>query len=66
MMIGHYSPYCICTSCGNHAFWSSLSAMSDMQIVERAKGRNMNEKQEKMIADIEMRLWNSMTKGVTK
>jgi hypothetical protein len=58
-----YSPYCLCHSCADHAFWSSLSAMTDKQIVERAKGRVMTEEQEKLIESVKVRVWNSCMKG---
>lgn len=58
-----YSPYCLCRHCSNHAFWSSLSAMTDQQIVQRAKGRVMTDEQQKTLAEIELRVWNSWAKG---
>jgi hypothetical protein len=58
-----YSPFCLCRFCSNHAFWSSLSAMSDVQILERAKGRAMTEEQEKFIESIKLRVWNASAKG---
>jgi hypothetical protein len=58
-----YSPYCLCRYCSNHAFWSSLSSMSDKQIVERAKGRVMTEEQAKLIESIRLRVWDAWAKG---
>ncbi len=67
MIIGHYSPYCICTSCGNRAFWDSLTAMTDKQILQHVEGRVMDEKQEKIIEMIRERIklesWNECMKG---
>ena len=63
MITAHYSPYCLCRSCCDHAFWDSLTAMTDMQILQRVKGREMDEKQKKMIAVIELRVWNESMKG---
>jgi hypothetical protein len=58
-----YSPYCLCRYCGNHAFWTGLSAMSDKQILQRAKGRAMTEEQVKLIESLKLKVWNSWAKG---
>ena len=71
MIQAHYSPYCICTSCGNRAFWDSLTAMSDVQILQHAKGREMTNEQKELIEMIGERVkereklesWNEMVKG---
>jgi hypothetical protein len=37
--------------------------MTDQQIVQRAKGRVMTDEQQKTLAEIELRVWNSWAKG---
>jgi len=37
--------------------------MTDKQIVERAKGREMTDEQEKLIELVKVRVWNTWAKG---
>lgn len=63
MIHAHYSPYCLCHSCTDRAFWECLPYMTDQEILQHAKRRVMDERQKKLVAMVELRVWNKLVKG---
>jgi hypothetical protein len=64
MMIGHYSPYCICSHCSMHTFFElGRSAFEPQEFVRRAERHELNEQQRKIVDKVKLQIWNECMKG---